>query len=149
MNNARQGGAPQMPPMRGPGGRGGGGGPMGARLNAEKPKDMLKTLGRLLKYIGKSKLLVITLVIIMALVTLSDLAGPAFQGEAINAIYINDAGKIAVDFGNSFEKSRFSCSRIATNTDFIHANRLLNCLLMVFEKRINRLIASRISPKIR
>ena len=98
MNNPRQGGAPQMPPMRGPGGRGGGGGPMGARVNAEKPKDMLKTLGKLLKYIGKSKLLVIALVIIMALVTVADLAGPALQGEAINTIYIDENGKIGVDF---------------------------------------------------
>ena len=99
MNNPRQGGAPQMPPMRGgPGGRGGGGGPMGARMNAEKPKNMMKTLGRLLKYIGRSKMLIVTLIVIMCLVTVADLAGPALQGEAINAIYINDAGKIAVDF---------------------------------------------------
>ena len=97
MNNAKQGGAPQVPPMRGPGGRGGGG-PMGARINTEKPKDMLKTLGRLLKYIGRSRLLVITLVIIMALVTVADLAGPALQGEAINTIYIDENGKIGVDF---------------------------------------------------
>ena len=72
MNNAKgPQGAPQMPPMRGPGGRGGGG-PMGARINAEKPKNMLKTLGRLLSYIGKSKILVVALVAIMALVTVSD-----------------------------------------------------------------------------
>ena len=98
-NTARpQGNAPQMPPMRGPGGRGGGGGPMGARINAEKPKNMMKTLGKLLKYIGKSKLLVITLVVIMALVTIFDLAGPALQGEAINTIYIDSqTGKIGVD----------------------------------------------------
>jgi len=99
MNNAKQGGAPQMPPMRGgPGGRGGGGGPMGARMNAEKPKNMMKTLGRLLKYIGRSKMLIVTLIIIMCLVTVADLAGPALQGEAINAIYIDEVGKIAVDF---------------------------------------------------
>ncbi len=88
--------APQMPPMRGPGGRGGGG-PMGARVNAEKPKNMLKTLGRLLKYIGKSKMLVIALIVIMAVVTVSDLAGPALQGEAINTIRVEN-GQISVDF---------------------------------------------------
>ncbi len=91
-----QGQPPQMPNMRGPGR--GGGGPMGARVSGEKPKNMLKTLGRLLKYIGKSKLLVLTLVIIMALVTVSDLAGPALQGEAINTIVIDtETGKISVD----------------------------------------------------
>ena len=66
-----------MPDMRG-GGRGPGG-PMGARVNAEKPKNTWNTLMRLLKYIGKSKLLVIALVVIMAVVTLTDLAGPALQ----------------------------------------------------------------------
>ena len=91
--------APQMPPMRGPGGRGGGGGPMGARVNVEKPKNMLRTLGRLLKYIGKSKMLVVALIAIMAFVTVADLAGPALQGEAINTISVDLAsGKISVDF---------------------------------------------------
>ena len=102
MNNSRDkvpSAAPHMPPMRGgPGGRGGGG-PMGARINGEKPKNMLKTLGRLLKYIGKSKILVIALIVIMALVTLSDLAGPALQGAAINTIIQNpETGKLSVDF---------------------------------------------------
>ncbi len=85
---------PQMPPMRGRGG-----GPMGARINKEKPKNTLKTLGRLFKYIGKSKLLVIALVVIMALVTVCELAGPALQGGAINTISINkESGRAEVDF---------------------------------------------------
>ena len=49
MNNSAQ--RPQgnnMPPLRvGPGGHG----PMGARVNGEKPRNLKKTLGRLLKYI--------------------------------------------------------------------------------------------------
>ena len=104
MNNDRrqQTPPPQMPPMRGPGGRGPGGpgGPMGARINAEKPKNLMRTLTRLLKYIGKSKMLVIALICIMAFVTVSDLAGPALQGEAINTIRIDEAtGRISVDLG--------------------------------------------------
>ena len=64
-NNSARGSAPQrMPDMR----RGGGGGPMGARVNREKPKNTWQTLKRLLKYIGKSKLLVIALIAIMAAV---------------------------------------------------------------------------------
>ncbi len=100
MNDQRQrNSAPQMPPMRGPGGRGGGGGPMGARVSGEKPKNMLKTLGRLLGYIGKSRLLVVALVLIMAFVTISDLAGPALQGAAINTITVDPAsGEISVNF---------------------------------------------------
>ena len=93
MNNERRPqGAPQMPPMRR------GGGPMGARVNGEKPKNMKRTLGRLLRYIGKSKMLVIALIAIMGIVTLADLAGPAFQGEAINTIKVNVAtGEVSVD----------------------------------------------------
>ncbi len=87
--------APQMPPMRG--GRGGGG-PMGARINREKPKNTWRTLVRLVKYIGKSKLLVAMLLLIMAVVTVTDLAGPALQGEAINTIKVGADGSMSVDF---------------------------------------------------
>ena len=86
-----------MPPMHRPGGPRPGG-PMGARVNREKPKNLRRTLGRLLKYIGKSKLLVIGLVVIMAIVTLSDLAGPALQGAAINTIRVDESGGLSVDF---------------------------------------------------
>ena len=87
-------GRPEAPPLRmGPGGRGGG--PMGARVNAEKPKNASRTLGRLLRYIGKSKILIILLIIIMAIVTVADLAGPALQGAAIDTIKISD-GRITV-----------------------------------------------------
>ncbi|MBE6531508.1 MAG: ABC transporter ATP-binding protein [Ruminococcaceae bacterium] len=88
-----------MPPM-GPGGRPGGhggGGPLGARVNREKPKNTARTLGRLLKYIGKSKMLIILLIIIMVAVTASDLAGPALQGAAIDTISIKN-GQLSVDF---------------------------------------------------
>ena len=85
---------PKMPDMRRPGG---GGGPMGARVHKEKPKNLRRTLGRLLKYIGKSKLLVIGLIVIMAVVTISDLAGPALQGAAINTISVNPNGGLSVD----------------------------------------------------
>ena len=94
MNNGQRN---QMPPLRtgGPGGRGG---PMlAARVNKEKPKNTSKTLARLLKYIGKSKLLIAFLIIIMIIVTVSDLAGPALQGAAIDTIKLVD-GKITVDF---------------------------------------------------
>jgi len=76
--------------------RPGGGGGRGPRVNKEKPKNMGKTLKRLLGYIGKSKLLVILLIVIMAVVTVADLAGPAMQGAAIDTIKIVD-GKLTVD----------------------------------------------------
>ena len=83
-----------MPPLRPMGGPGGGRG--GPRVNVEKPKNMGKTLGRLLKYIGKSKMLVICLIVIMVIVTITDLAGPAMQGAAIDTIRKVD-GKVTVD----------------------------------------------------
>lgn len=82
-----------MPDIRG----GRGGGPMGARVNKQKPKNMWKTLKKLLKYVGKSKLLIIALLGIMLIVTIADLAGPALQGAAINTISVSD-GKVSVDF---------------------------------------------------
>lgn len=94
MNNPK-GNPSSMPPLRpmgGPGGPGGGRGPMGARVNVEKPKNLAKTLGRLLQYIGKSKLLLVLLVGIMLVVTVTDLAGPALQGAAIDTISITADG---------------------------------------------------------
>ena len=100
MNNQRRSEA-MMPPMGRPGGGPGGGragGPMSARVNKEKPKNTKKSLFRLLKYIGKSKLLIVALIAIMVAVTVSDLAGPALQGAAIDTIKIVD-GSLTVDFG--------------------------------------------------
>ena len=96
MNNQGQRPAAQMPPMRPMGGPRGGG-PMGARINKEKPKNTGRTLVRLLKYIGKNKLLIFALIAIMIIVTVSDLAGPALQGAAIDTISLVD-GKVSVDF---------------------------------------------------
>ena len=75
---------------------GGNGGPMGARVNREKPKNVGKTLGRLLRYIGKSKVLIFLLIAIMLVVTVADLAGPALQGAAIDTIRVVD-GRVTVD----------------------------------------------------
>ena len=81
---------------QGPGG-GRPGGPMGARVNREKPKNMKGTLRRLLKYIGKSRGLLLALIAIMVLVTATDICGPALQGAAIDTITLTEGG-IAVDF---------------------------------------------------
>ena len=94
MPQNNNGGMPPLRPMGG--GPGGGRGPMNARLHKEKPKNLAKTLGRLLKYIGKSKLLLIFLVGIMVIVTVTDLAGPALQGAAIDTVKITSDG-LSVD----------------------------------------------------
>ena len=83
----------------GPGGqRRGPGGPMGARLNAEKPKNTLATAKKLLAYIGKSRALLITLLLMMLAVTAAELMSPYFQAKAIDAFYIEEAtGNLRVD----------------------------------------------------
>ena len=72
---------------------------MGSRIKAEKPKNTKKALARLLRYIGKSKLLVILLTLIMAAATVAELAGPALQGAAIDTIKVKE-GKATVDLSS-------------------------------------------------
>lgn len=80
---------------RGPGG----GGPMAARMNAEKPKNTKKTLSRLLHYIGKSGFLLVILLAIMLAVTAAELLGPFFQAKAIDTISVDtEKGGLSVDF---------------------------------------------------
>lgn len=87
-------------PRLGPGGRPGGpGGPMGARMNSEKPKNTKGTLFRILKYIGKNKLILIMLIVLMAMITVIDVVGPMFQQKAIDTISFYD-GRLHVDLDN-------------------------------------------------
>lgn len=83
-----------MPPVGRPGG--GHGGPMAARINAQKPKNLGRVLGRLFGYIGSSRAILITLLLLVLVVTAADILGPALQGEAIDTITIVD-GKFHVD----------------------------------------------------
>jgi len=92
-------GRPGQGPGFGPGGRRGPGGPMGARLNKEKPKNTGKTLLRLVKVIGRSKYFLIALLLTMSAVTVLDLFGPTLQGQAIDTIQLVN-GKFTVDFEN-------------------------------------------------
>jgi ATP-binding cassette subfamily B protein len=105
----------------GPGGqRRGPGGPMGARMNAEKPKNTRKTLGRLLSYIGRSKITLILLLAIMVFVTVAELAGPFFQARAIDSISIDpETGKLTVDRAQMLSSLSFMgvlCAVAATLT---------------------------------
>ena len=68
---------------RGPGGPGGPGA-MGAMI--EKPKDLKKTISRLLEYFKKSSKLVFLLIAVVVSVTLTSLISPAIQGSSIDAI---------------------------------------------------------------
>ncbi len=74
-----------------------GGGPMSARMNAEKPKNAKRTILRLLRYIGSSRVLLIMLLAIMVAVTAADILGPFFQAKAIDTFQKNAEGKLTVD----------------------------------------------------
>ena len=74
------------------------GGPMSARMNAEKPKHTKETIVRLLRYIGRSGVILAALLIIMVAVTAAELLGPFFQAKAIDTIKMDEAlGRLTVD----------------------------------------------------
>lgn len=87
----------QQPPRVGFGGGHRGPAAMQARLNKEKPKNMGKTLLRLLKVIGRSKYFLLALLLTMGAVTVLDLFGPTLQGRAIDTIRFVD-GRFTVEF---------------------------------------------------
>ncbi len=76
---------PPMPPM-GPGRKE----PSAGRINSEKPKNGRETLGKLLKYIGRSRGLFFGLLGVMLSITLLSLAAPRIQQIAIDCITPNE-----------------------------------------------------------
>ena len=80
-----------------PGGGPGGPGGMNARINREKPKNLGKTISRLLRYSGKSSFILIFLIVATIIVTGSDVLAPMFQQLAIDEFYFDEAGKLAVN----------------------------------------------------
>lgn len=77
-------------------------GPGGRNMIREKPKNAKATVAKLIKYIGKSKYLVMLIMVTTILTTLLNLAGPSLQGQAIDAITIGE-GKLSVDFDKLIE----------------------------------------------
>lgn len=77
-------------------------GPHGARMLKEKPKNAKATIVKLVKYIGKSKYLVMLIMLTTIISTLLNLAGPSLQGKAIDSITIGE-GRVSVDFDTLVE----------------------------------------------
>lgn len=75
---------------------GGRGGPQGAMVR-EKPKNLKATLSKLTKYIGRSKYLLLGLLIFVIVIAILNLSGPALQAQAISAMTIDHEGA-HVDF---------------------------------------------------
>lgn len=88
-----------------PGGRGG---PMNARVNGEKPKAMLPTLARLFRYIGRSRFVVIAVVLLTVTVTILEIYGPKLQQQAIDTFSLvknaDGSQRLTVDFDLLIEK---------------------------------------------
>jgi ATP-binding cassette subfamily B multidrug efflux pump len=87
---------PDMLRVAGPGGRGGMRGGPGARVAAEKPKNIGPTLRRLLVYLGRSRGLLLVLVGMMLVITGVDVSGPLLQQKAIDCIQWS-GGTVSVD----------------------------------------------------
>ncbi len=75
----------------------GGRGPRGGPIIREKPKNTKATVLKLIKYIGKSKYLVLMIMVTTIITTLLNLAAPSLQGNAIDAITITGE-KLTVDY---------------------------------------------------
>ncbi len=69
----------------------------GPAMFREKPKNTKATLLKLIKYIGRSKYLVILIMITSIIMTMLSLAIPKLQGQAIDTITLGE-GKVDVDF---------------------------------------------------
>jgi ATP-binding cassette subfamily B protein len=77
---------------------GGRGGPNNARLTAEKPKNAGRTAKRLIEYLGRSRFMVILIVVLTVAVTVLELFGPRFQQKAIDTFHVDTAtGAVTVD----------------------------------------------------
>lgn len=72
-------------------------GPMGGRMNAEKPQNAGKTFSRLARYIGKSRITLLLLIFLTIVIALTDLVSPKLQQLAIDTITV-DGGAVHVDF---------------------------------------------------
>ena len=100
----RPGGPSGGPGMGGPGGGrffgrpgGGPGGPgMMMGMPVEKPKDLWKTLKRIIIYLGTQKYALIALIIMVILSSLLSLIVPVLQKEAIDTVTIGES--ISIDF---------------------------------------------------
>jgi len=124
---------PPVVNMRG-GGRGGPHGPM----VREKPKDLKKTVGRLMKYIASGKYLFFALIAIIVVITALSLTAPKLQGYAIDTIQYNEiTGKISVDMPNLIRYLALLLSTYLASAGFTYMQSILAARLSL--KTVQRL----------
>ncbi|MBQ9747425.1 MAG: ABC transporter ATP-binding protein [Clostridia bacterium] len=69
-----------------------GGGRRGPAMVAEKPKNLRKTVARLLTYIGKKRTILIFMIVCVVLSAVVTLLAPIMQTEALNFLTVTSAG---------------------------------------------------------
>lgn len=106
--------------------RGGGrGGPHGPMVR-EKPKDLKKTVGRLMKYIASGKYLFFALIAIIIVITALSLTAPKLQGHAIDTIQYNEiTGKISVDMPNLIKFLALLLTTYVASAGFTYVQSIL------------------------
>ncbi len=72
-------------------------GPGAGRMIREKPKNFGQTVLKLIRYIGRSRYLVLLIMLTTVLTSVLNSLGPRLQGKAINAMTLTD-GHLDVDF---------------------------------------------------
>lgn len=124
---AQKNSPPPIVPMRGPGrGRGGPGRGMG--MPVEKPKNMKRTLKRLIGYIGKSRNIFFTLMLAMICITLLSLVAPSLQGDAIDAITVSPKNP-SIDFDRFIKMLTLLAVSYALNSAITYAQVMLSAKL--------------------
>ena len=145
-NQPKRDGANRQAGGFGPGRRGPGG-PHGAMMTREKPKNMKKTVVKLIKYIGSSKYLVVGLLFVMIFTTLLNLAGPVLQQKAIDALSVDfGSGKVGVDFGTLgtvlvLMALTYGMSSLLTYLQNIYAAKLSQSTVYVMRKDLFKKIS--------
>ena len=82
------------------GGHGRGGGPMGGRLFAEKPKDRKGTLLRVMKYLGSNKTYLAVLLVIVLITSIISIISPVLSGKVIDKMPLKSDLTLELDQNN-------------------------------------------------
>ncbi len=117
---------PQVP--IGPPGRGPRRGPGAHMMEREKPKEMRKTLSRLLKYIGASRYIFISLLLVMVFITFLNLAAPTIQGDAIDSITLT-AERVQIDWEHFIDMLIWLGIIYVASSVFMYAQGMLSAQL--------------------
>lgn len=137
--------APQMPLSK----RGSGGGPGQMRGRPiEKPKDLKKTIKKLVKYISYKKSLFIFFFILVILVTISGLIAPVFQSQIINLLTKIQLDEL-FDTNNNILTVDFVYDKALMFIGLLALVYILNSILSYFQTRTSAKLSQETVKKMR